>query len=224
MATVGFGGIYEIVNTNNGKRYVGSARMLPLRLRQHRNRLRAGIHNNRHLQSSWAKHGEASFIFKPLIVCRAEDLLFFEQRSIDLLKPAFNICPTAGSTLGRVHSDETKRKIAARKIGIKMPPRSEEYRTKLSEAQKGRGKSPEHMAALQAGRRAAKRTPEQLAQVSESLKLAYIEGRHRRDRPKEYREKISNTLRGRTLTAEHRANVSAAMRGKTRGPYKNRSS
>lgn len=48
-------GIYEIVNTINGKRYVGSAVSLKRRWVDHRRDLRAGKHHSRHLQNAWAK-------------------------------------------------------------------------------------------------------------------------------------------------------------------------
>lgn len=43
-------------------------------------------------------------------------------------------------------SEETKQKIRAKRLGTKCPPRSEEYRQKLSKALKGRKFSPEHCA------------------------------------------------------------------------------
>lgn len=220
MADPADSGIYEIVNLVNGKRYIGSAKFLRKRRGQHWTRLRGGWHNNRHLQNSWNKHGGENFEFRVLLRCLVDDLLFFEQRAIDAFSPSLNICPTAGSTLGRRHSPATRAKIGARKAGLKMPPRSAEHRAAISRALLGKMPGPEKMEKLQAGRRAFVRTADQCQGVSEALRAAYAQGRHRRDRPPEYREKIAMTLTGRKLTAEHRANVARAMTGKKRGPYR----
>jgi len=50
------------------------------------------------------------------------------------LKPEYNICTTAGSTLGKLHSDKTKAKIAEARIGLKH---SQETKAKLAEARIG---------------------------------------------------------------------------------------
>lgn len=55
--------IYKIINTVNGKFYVGSTTNTRERFRTHRNRLRKGKHHTKHLQSAWNKYGETAFIF-----------------------------------------------------------------------------------------------------------------------------------------------------------------
>jgi group I intron endonuclease len=55
--------IYKIVNTANGKFYVGSTTNTRERFRTHRNRLRRGRHHAKHLQAAWNKYGEATFVF-----------------------------------------------------------------------------------------------------------------------------------------------------------------
>lgn len=216
-------GIYEIVNLVNGKRYVGSAVNLEKRWREHRKRLKGCYHHSRHLQAAWDKYGEISFAFRILRMCPRQDLLFEEQRELDK-SAAYNACREARSTIGVRHSAETKRKISDSNVGKKMPPRDEAYRANISAALKGRSKSPEHQAALQAGRKAFKRSDDECRAVSEALRRAYAEGRKSRERPPEYRAKIAETLRGRKATAEQRAKQSAAQQGKKRGPYRKRSS
>lgn len=171
------------------------------------------------MQSSWKKHGEDAFAFAILELCEPADLVEREQVAIDRLSPELNICPTAGSTLGRRHSEETRRKIAAKKVGLKLPPRSAEYLAKLSARHKGKTIAPEHMAAFQEGRRQQVFDETRRLRISEDLKASYADGRRSRDRPPEYREKIAATLRGRKATDEHRATQAAAQRGKKRGPY-----
>lgn len=56
-------GIYCIMNTVNGKKYVGSSIDISSRWTSHRHDLKRGIHSNVHLQKSWDKYGENSFVF-----------------------------------------------------------------------------------------------------------------------------------------------------------------
>lgn len=213
MATPQMGGIYEIVNLVNGKRYIGSAVRLDLRWRQHRALLNRGKHHSRHLQSAWAQHGADAFQFVVVENCDAESLILREQSAIDRLCPEYNICPVAGSSLGRKFTDETKAKIAAKAVGRKRDPASiEQGAAKL----RGRQRPPEQAAKLIGNKHA-------LGHVhTDEWKAATSERQRGMKRPKspEYREKIAATLRGRKATDEHRANQSAAQRGKKRGPYK----
>lgn len=99
-------GIYQIVCAINGKRYIGSAVNLQHRWITHRRELRMGIHGNSYLQKSWDKHGEHAFQFHVLEFVEVSDLLRVEQQWLDAAQTTdaaigFNICPTAGSNLGR---------------------------------------------------------------------------------------------------------------------------
>jgi group I intron endonuclease len=102
MAELANSGIYEIVNLVNGKKYIGSAKSLHSRFGNHRVRLVSGKHHNRYLQKSWIKYGAEAFAFRVLLICRPTDLICFEQRAIDSLRPEYNLSPTAGSTLLRL--------------------------------------------------------------------------------------------------------------------------
>ncbi len=55
--------IYKIINTVNGKFYVGSTTNTRERFRGHRNRLRKNRHHATHLQFAWNKYGEQAFVF-----------------------------------------------------------------------------------------------------------------------------------------------------------------
>ena len=131
-------GVYSITNKSNGKRYIGSAVNLGRRFEAHKNALRVGRHHNTYLQNSFVKYGEASFEFKPLLICEKKDLIFFEQRTIDALNACatgYNKCPLAGSALGIKRSEETKVKMSAAQAGRVI---TEEHRKKLSVVAKGR--------------------------------------------------------------------------------------
>ena len=105
-------GIYKITNTVTRKFYIGSAVNIKKRFWLHRYQLSANTHRNRHLQNSWNKHGEDSFTFEVLEYCEKERLIEREQFYIDNEKPAYNISPTAGNSLGVKLTDETKRKMS----------------------------------------------------------------------------------------------------------------
>jgi len=133
-------GIYKITNTVTGKFYIGSAVNIKQRWSVHRCQLSANTHSNRHLQNSWNKHGEDSFTFEVLEYCEKERLIEREQFYIDNEKPAYNISPTAGNSLGVKHTDDTKRKVSEAKKGFKH---TDESKRKISEARKGKVKSDE---------------------------------------------------------------------------------
>lgn len=50
-------GIYQIINKSTNKFYIGSAIDLKKRKREHFHHLNHNKHRNKHLQSSWNKHG-----------------------------------------------------------------------------------------------------------------------------------------------------------------------
>lgn len=130
-------GIYKITNIINDKFYIGSANNLSHRKSTHLYDLRNNKHRNIHLQRSYNKHGENSFIFSVVERCEVDELIEREQFYIDSLNPYFNISRVAGSTIGfkrpdqsirilefnknRVVSDETKSRTSStlRQIGHK---------------------------------------------------------------------------------------------------------
>lgn len=103
--------------------YVGSAVKYPHRVKGHLNSLKRGQHKNRKLQSHCDKYGVEDLIFEKLeYVKNSVDLIPREQYYIDTLKPVFNICKIAGSSLGVVRTDEYKRKMSLSKAGGKHRP------------------------------------------------------------------------------------------------------
>jgi len=166
-------GVYDILNTVNGKLYVGSTVFtIRNRLIDHRHRLRRGVHPNRHLQAAWNKYGEAWFRFRVREVCTPQECLDRETYWIGSLRATdtrcgYNVCREGcnrqgvrhsaaarmkmseakrGKPNGRKgipHTEETKARIAAVKRG---KPLNIETRMKMSAAQKGRPKSAEHKA------------------------------------------------------------------------------
>lgn len=67
-------GIYKITNTINKKVYIGQSIDIENRLKTHIRLLNTNKHYNNHLQSSWNKYTEASFIFDIIEYCSQETL------------------------------------------------------------------------------------------------------------------------------------------------------
>jgi group I intron endonuclease len=139
-------GVYAIISPS-GKQYIGSAVSFKRRWRRHRNDLRNGSHVNKKLQNAWNKYGEENFHFVKIALCSIPDLLPIEQRLIRLMEPAYNVCEVAGSTLGFVHSRESREKMAS-VIRMRGPQhhnfgvtRSDTQRAHLSRLNQG-GKNP----------------------------------------------------------------------------------
>jgi group I intron endonuclease len=139
-------GIYAIINTVNGKTYVGSSVDVGHRFIAHRSMLRKGTHSSRSLQGAWRKHGEAAFRFDVIEECLREELLVREQHWIDHHRTTvplygYNGCPVAGTREGVPQPPSVAIKMRAFHLG---KPKSAEHRAKISAARKGQRKSEEH--------------------------------------------------------------------------------
>lgn len=131
-------GIYEIVNTVNGKRYVGSSININGRWLTHIRELRKGTHHAQHLQRSFDKYGEECFQVRTILVCDRVDLIENEQIEIDKGYD-YNSSPTAQSTLGLKLTDEQRAKSsAAKKL---LYETDEAYRTHVNTMSAGKPKS-----------------------------------------------------------------------------------
>lgn len=180
-------GIYEILNTINGNRYIGSAVNFQNRWWVHTCDLRKGKHACGHLQHAWRKYGPDAFKFTRLLICDKRNLLMYEQRAIDALQPEYNICKVAGSqlgtkrsaetreknrlaALGRKHSDEHRRKNS---IGHKGVVFTDEWRAKISAAKLGKKHSPERCARNAAGQTGRKLSAATRAKMSASQRARF---------------------------------------------------
>ena len=159
-------GVYQIKNSTNGRRYIGSAASnIEQRWREHRSLLNRGMHNLK-LQNAWNKYGEACFIFEVLEECEASLCVEREQHYLNMLLFAdendrrfdelgYNALRIAGSALGFRHSEETKQKMSAIRIG-RPHPCSKETRQKIAAANRGKRRSQvevERMSLVQKGER-----------------------------------------------------------------------
>jgi group I intron endonuclease len=221
-------GIYEIFNTVNGKRYIGSAKKFGYRWWTHKRDLKAGAHHNRHLQAAWEVYGADAFVFRPLLICAPAKkmLLMYEQRAIDAYNPEYNIMRIADShqgvkrtpetcarlsaaLTGKHHSDETKEKIRVIRTGTTA---SEETKAKMSATQSTIPHKPlseETKAKLSALWIGTTRTEEDCRKISEGQL-----GKKKKPHTAETKAHLSAVLKGRPVAP----NVLAARIGRKQTP------
>jgi len=131
-----------IINLVNHKVYIGSsARCLKDRGFYHQKLLRKNKHHSIYLQRAFNKYGEDNFEFFILDCVEPEFCVSTEQWWINMMQSAdkrygYNMCPKAGSSLGRKLERPQKPKA----------PMSDYTRKLLSDSQKGVPKSKEHAA------------------------------------------------------------------------------
>ncbi|MCR4302279.1 MAG: GIY-YIG nuclease family protein [Sulfuricaulis sp.] len=229
-------GVYEIANTANGKRYIGSTVNFALRWREHRRTLRLNKHHNALLQRAWNKYGEAAFVFRIILGCSPvkETLLEAEQKLLDSEHPAYNINKKADSCLGIKRRPEVCARISAGKKGKSTGPRPPSFGAAISKARKGKPLAPDQaarareqcrkMTLLNQGRKFsdAHRVKCSIAQQGNKKALgmkhtiernaaisARLTGKKRAPFSIEWRRKLGNANRGKPKPLEWRAMMSA---------------
>ena len=201
-------GIYSITHKASGKQYVGSSSNIDGRWRQHRHLLRAGTHPNKKLQNAWSKHGEESFDFVVLEVCKELDLEAIEQRHIDstdCVITGYNISAVAGrERAGAKHSPEAIKRMSeshrGKKVGL-------DQRAKLSAAFKGRVFSDETRAKISAAKTGKKRAP-----FSDRARANMSAATKGRVHSPECRAALSAAHKGKVMSEEARMNMSIAQK------------
>jgi group I intron endonuclease len=190
-------GIYQILNTLNNKRYIGSTVCFENRFADHQRSLEKNEHGNRYLQNAWNKYGKEAFEFNVLLYCDVENLLFYEQRAIDTWGN-YNICKYASSTLGTKRTPEVRKKMSEGQKGKTIPY---EQRQKISAALKG----------LTPWNRGIPRTQEERRKMSRALKGkdAWNKGKTMSE---EYRQKLSEAHKGFVMSEEQKNKISISVK------------
>ena len=164
-------GVYEILNTANGKRYIGSAAKLRRRWANHRSALRSGRHHSPPLQRAWNKYGEVAFTFRVLQPCPVAQLLFQEQRAIHGFTPDYNISIVAGAPMrGRKHSALT---CAAMSKAARGKPKTALHRARIAKGQLGNTRGPHTpatIAKMSAAHKGHLHTDETKAKIAAALR------------------------------------------------------
>lgn len=227
-------GVYQIINTINNYRYVGSTtRGFNRRWATHLCCLRKNKHENTHLQRAYNKYGEGSFVFLIIeTVNTPENCIDIEQKWIDSLKPEYNMCPNARNCLGRNVSKETRKKISLSNTGRKHTKdfiekariammgndlasgakRTEEFKQNLREKNAGRNnnffgkKHTEETKAIIKGKR-------KLQIITEETRSKKRESMKWFKHTEESKKKISEAKKGRVFTQEHIAKLRKSHEG-----------
>lgn len=135
-------GIYIIKTKINDRFYIGSAVNLYNRMHIHLTHLRKNKHCNSKLQRFVTKYGIENIFFECVELCDKQDLIKREQFYLDTLKPFYNIAKKAGSTLGTKITKEQSEKLSLLRKGKQNSLgriQTEETKRKISKAAKKRG-------------------------------------------------------------------------------------
>lgn len=208
-------GVYQILNTVNGKCYVGSSKNIAVRWEQHRAMLSKGTHHNQKLRNSVGKHGLAVFVFSVLEECPQESNMDRELHwitALDSVATGYNTRWRPDSNLGVKHSAESRENMGASRRG---KPFSAEAKRNMSRAQQLAKRDLSAMVKVSADKRRGVPLPEETrAKVSAALKgkkkspehVAKVAAAHLGTKRSEAtRAKISAVQKGRKLTPEQRA-------------------
>jgi group I intron endonuclease len=190
-------GIYQIRNIATGQRYIVRSVRVRKRIGRHFTELRGGYHTNLHLQRSFAKYSEGNFVGEPLIMCRPEDVMFYEHLLIlgfrsDTEAVGFN--KTIATDQGMLtHTPQARERIAEYNRTLKPKyERTPEIKERVAKSLRGRvgvntGRTfdPEWRAKLAAARKALWADPERGARLRAA----------RKSPSPEVRQKIAVSLR-----------------------------
>ncbi len=207
-------GVY-VITAPSGRQYVGSAVHFGTRWSVHKHHLRAGTHHSRKLQAAWNKYGDR-LQFSKLLVCAREHVVMYEQLAIDALRPALNVAPMAGSSLGYRHTEETKARFDERKKAARNTPAC----LAAHAARRGVPLSDEHKAKVQAAKIGVKRSDAvrasmAAAQMGKKQSADTIEKRVSKlrgvPRPAHVVEAIAAAHRGRVVSEEQKAKQRATL-------------
>jgi group I intron endonuclease len=184
--------LYRITNLINGNDYVGITVDYKKRFRDHVRDARIGPKPDESLiAKAIRKYGEDNFKFEVISIARTWDIgAMLEKLARKLGMGKYNRTEGGEGVTGMRHSDESKAKMAAAKLG-KPREITEEHRAKLvanGKARKGVQKTEEHRANMSKARRGYKLGP----------------------RPQEVKDKIAKTNTGKTHSPETRAKMKAS--------------
>lgn len=205
-------GIYVISFCGRSRMYVGQSKNIERRWEEHTTDLEYERHHNVKMRNLWRKFS-STMRFHILEECPLAELNKREQIIIDVLfaeypNETINILRTVNTVpdrVGRKYSEATKALMRARRISsTNRSPHSQETRSKISAALKGRVLSEEHKLKLSDAKKDKSVKPfseEHKAKISAANK-----GR------------IASN-KGKPMSEEQKAKLSIAAKGKTRKPH-----
>jgi group I intron endonuclease len=170
------GGIYIIECVSNKTIYVGSAKDFEGRWTNHLNSLKAGRHINPHLQNSFNKYGEASFICNQYFVILGEynKNVFFDfeneiMNELRLTTKLFNVAKAEGGwTYATAERKEEIKQKVSNTLKARYANMSAEERSKIHGSTKGKHLSDEHKRKTSEGLKGIKRSDDTKKRMSEA--------------------------------------------------------
>lgn len=157
----GRAGIYKWEHIEFGKIYIGSSVDISQRLKNYFTKSYLIRNKTAYICNALLCHGFSAFSLTILeyidITDKSKDeaknlILSREQHFIDSLSPDYNISLIAGSLLGYLHTEGSKKKMSEAKSGVNHPlfgrTHSAETKEKMSKAHKGKSLSTETKAKL----------------------------------------------------------------------------
>lgn len=192
-------GVYTITNTIDNKVYVGYSSDIPKRFKEHQWALLNNRHVNMHLQNAWNRDGEQHFKFELLETYSVHYLLAMEHYWCNMLnthdrKFGYNILPTHPSKIAYTHSKES--------------------RVKISNGNKGRVLTKEHIEKIASQRRGkpSNRLGVKLSdETRERLKDSHVGNKH----SEETKRKMSASRLGKTLNINENAQANRKVQFST---------
>ncbi len=115
----GRSGIYIIRNLINGKVYIGKAKCIYKRMKQHITQLNTKSKDeNAHMINAWHKYGKQSFAYTVLEYLELDPILIaqkelFYQRQYNVTDSTVGYNKRIDSETGMITSDETRKKLSA---------------------------------------------------------------------------------------------------------------
>lgn len=110
-------GVYMIYNIITQQCYIGSSKNMRDRKYSHFYCLKRQDYKGLHIQNSFNKYGEESFVFIPLLFCSPDERLEKEQYFIDTIKPVFNTLLVVGKDSSYKHRQESIKLMSSNKKG-----------------------------------------------------------------------------------------------------------
>lgn len=199
--------VYKIIHVETNRCYVGhTSKKSHIRFNQHLRLLRTNKHHSKHLQNSWNKHKEESFLFEVIEYCTEETKIVREQHYIDSLNSEFNVERKAGTS--RIGTTQPRNLVERQRV-----------RMKGNSYTKGRimpDDEKEHRAAMNRG---SKRTLEQRATISEAMKgvphpnaIGHIVTSETRRKIKEATDATRPTMNGKQHRQDSKEKASSSMK------------
>lgn len=193
-------GVYAIRHIASGNTYIGSTgRSFKARWKEHKVDMRRNVARNQYLQRAWNKYGEPAFEFIILEACDPNECIAREQHYIDMLKPEYNIAPSAGSNIGMKNPYTSAR--------LRQMWQDPEVRQRYSEMSRGRALDSEARAIISEKASARWQDPARREHMSRLMRG--------RVTSEETRAKMRDAWTRRApISAETRAKMAEANRGK----------